>query len=217
MKGIYSKNKFFKKFPKIVQTYFQESKSTIQEDVEYLFDIAENKLKYYEKNKLEFSISMISFDELGLAENSKSDHLKVLYSKLEHSWKDQGVSFIGISNYSFDTTKVSRAFILNIPNLGEIIDYLIQNSYNIVESISKKLKTEKIFEILSKTNFKYKKIVDIIKDLIVYKRYIFFENITQKDSFEKDNNESFKSGSDLNECDNENFSNSDNQKKNKNN
>ena len=62
MKGIYSKNKFFKKFPKIVQTYFQESKSTIQEDVEYLFDIAENKLKYYEKNKLEFSISMISFD-----------------------------------------------------------------------------------------------------------------------------------------------------------
>ena len=157
MKGIYSKNKFFKKFPKIVQTYFQESKSTIQEDVEYLFDIAENKLKYYEKNKLEFSISMISFDELGLAENSKSDHLKVLYSKLEHSGKDQGVSFIGISNYSFGITKVSRAFILNIPDLGEIIDYLIQTSYNIVESISKKLKTEKIFEILSKTNFKYKK------------------------------------------------------------
>ena len=60
-----------------------------------------------------------------------------------------------------------------------------------------------------------KKIVDIIKDLIVYKRYIFFENITQKDSFEKDNNESFKSGSDLNECDNENFSNSDNQIKRK--
>ena len=145
---------------------------------------------------------MILFDELGLAENSKSNPLKVLYSKLEYSGRD--VSFIGISNYSFDTAKVKRALILNVPDLDERLDYLFQTSYNIVESISEKLKTEKIFGILSKSYFNYKKIVDIIKDLIVYKRYIFFENITQKDSFEKDNNENNKNDNDLNQSDNPN-------------
>jgi hypothetical protein len=103
MEGIYSKNKFLKKFPKIIQTYFQGSESTIPEDDEYLFDIAKNKLKYCKKNKLEFPKSMILFKELRLAEKSKSNPLK---SKLEYLGKEQGINFIGVSNYSFDTAKV---------------------------------------------------------------------------------------------------------------
>jgi hypothetical protein len=123
MEGIYSKNKFLKKFPKIIQTYFQGSESTIPEDDEYLFDIAKNKLKYCKKNKLEFPKSMILFKELRLAEKSKSNPLK---SKLEYLGKEQGINFIGVSNYSFDTAKVKSE--------------LIQTSYNIVENISEKLK-----------------------------------------------------------------------------
>ena len=49
MKGIYSKNKFFKKFPKIIQTYFQGSESTEPVDVENLFDKAKNKLDNFIK------------------------------------------------------------------------------------------------------------------------------------------------------------------------
>jgi len=64
MKGIYSKNKFFKKFPKIIQTYFQGSEFTQLADVENLFNKAKNKLNYYKKNKLELPISMILFNNL---------------------------------------------------------------------------------------------------------------------------------------------------------
>ena len=80
LKGKYSKNKFFKNFPKIIQTYFQGSESTHTEDIENLFDKANNRLNYYKENKLGLPISMILFDELGLAEHSKSNPLKVLHS-----------------------------------------------------------------------------------------------------------------------------------------
>jgi len=194
MKGIYSKNKFFKKFPKIIQTYFQGSESTEPVDVENLFDKAKNKLDNFKKKKEKKEnkenkdlepISMILFDELGLAENSKSNPLKVLHSKLEYSGKDEGVSFVGISNYSLDAAKVNRALILSVPDLDERVDELIQTSYNIVESISEKLKSEKIFEILSNTYFNYKKLLDIIKNLIVYKEYLS-ESRQQSEIVEED-------------------------------
>ena len=172
MKGIYSKNKFFKQFPKIIQTYFQGSESTQPVDVENLFDKASNRLNYYKDNKLELPISMILFDELGLAEHSKSNPLKVLHSKLEYSGKEEGVSFVGISNYSLDAAKVNRALILSVPDLDQRVDELMQTSRNIVESISDKLKNDKIFEILSKTYFDYKNTLQIIKELIVYKTFV---------------------------------------------
>ncbi len=43
MKGKYSNNKFFKLFPRIIQTYFQRSDSSISEDVENLFKKAKDK------------------------------------------------------------------------------------------------------------------------------------------------------------------------------
>ena len=46
LRGKYSKEKFFRKFPPIIQTYFQGSESTNPKDVETLFKIAENKFKY---------------------------------------------------------------------------------------------------------------------------------------------------------------------------
>ena len=49
MRGIYSKNKFFQKFPGIIQTYFRGSESTKPEDIEKIFDIARNKLNFFIK------------------------------------------------------------------------------------------------------------------------------------------------------------------------
>ena len=104
---------------------------------------------------------MILFDELGLAERSKSNPLKVLHSKLEYSGKEEGISFVGISNYTLDAAKVNRALVLSVPDLDQNIEDLINTSQNIVESIEseateRKLKNEKIFEIISKTYFAYK-------------------------------------------------------------
>ena len=60
---------------------------------------------------------MILFDELGLAEKSESNPLKVLHSKLEYVGNEEGVSFFVISNYSLDAAKVNKAMNLSVPNL----------------------------------------------------------------------------------------------------
>ena len=107
MKGEYSKNKFFKQFPRIIQTYFQGSKSTEPKDLKMskIYSIKQEKNGFVIKIKKEdenlvLPISMILFDEMGLAELSASNPLKVLHSKLEYGGKEDGVSFVGISNYS---------------------------------------------------------------------------------------------------------------------
>ena len=173
MKGKYSNKKFFKLFPRIIQTYFQGSDTTLPQDVENLFKKAKDKLKYYKDHPgLEMPISLALFDELGLAERSKWNPLKVLHSNLEYTGKEAGVSFIGISNYSLDAAKVNRALVLTVSDLDSQFDELKETSSNIVESISPKLKNHVIFEILSSAYFKYKDQLQIIKELIVYKKYI---------------------------------------------
>jgi hypothetical protein len=114
---------------------------------------------------------MVLFDELGLAERSKKNPLKVLHSKLEYKEKRKGISFVGISNYSLDAAKINRALVLSVPDLDQRLDEIIETSNNIVESISEKLIKDPIFEILSNTYFYYKEELQFIKELVVYKKY----------------------------------------------
>ena len=109
---------------------------------------------------------------MGLSEKSETNPLKVLHSKLEYAGKNEGVSFIGISNYSLDAAKNNRALILSVPNLEDRIDQLIETSRCIVKSISENLSSEKIFEILSKAYSKYKKTLNFIQELIVLKKFV---------------------------------------------
>jgi len=183
MKGIYSKNQFFRQFPKIIQTYFKGSQSTQTVDIENLYETAKNKLNYYIKNSIKDApISMILFDEIGLAERSISNPLEVLNSKFDYLGKEKGISFVGISNYSFDEAKLNKALILYIPDLDKREIELIKTSYKIVESVSEKLKNDKIFETLSKTYFNYKKELQIIKELTVLKEYFELKKSQYKDS-----------------------------------
>ena len=191
LRGKYSKNEFFQLFPKLIQMYFQGSESTDPDDVLNLFDRAKKKLNHFikenekiieeneklkkenkkEKELEELPIIMVLFDELGLAERSKKNPLKVLHSKLEYSGKDKGVSFIGISNYTLDAAKINRALVLSVPDLDQRYDEIVKTSENIVESISDNLKKEKIFKLLSKTYFDYKNELQFIKELVVYNQY----------------------------------------------
>ena len=75
---------------------------------------------------------MILFDELGLAEKSPSNPLKVLHSKLEYGGKTEGACFIGISNYSLDAAKVNRALNLSVPNVEDKLDQLKSTAKNII-------------------------------------------------------------------------------------
>jgi len=130
MRGKYSKNPkeeknsnepFFKKYPPIIQTYFQGSESTTPEDVTELFKKSEDLYKNYNNNynknynkniDEKIPIHMILFDELGLAEKAPTNPLKVLHSKLEYDGKNKDACFIGISNYSLDAAKINRALSL---------------------------------------------------------------------------------------------------------
>ena len=120
MKGEYSKKEFFKNYPKIDQKYFQGSKNTSPEDVEELFRQSEELCTIYKtRSDKSVPICLILFDELGLADQSKTNPLKVLHSKLEYEGKKEGICFIGISNYSLDAAKVNRALNLSVPNLED--------------------------------------------------------------------------------------------------
>ena len=179
LKGKYSKNTFFRKFPEIKQIYYQGSESTNPEDIVKLFEIAEGKHNSYneklKKNEIvkeDFPIYMIFFDDLGLAEKSKTNPLKILYSKLEFAGKDENVSFIGISRYSLEAAKLNRFIILSVQNYDEKVDQLLITSKAIIENISEDLyKNQKqIFDILIKTYYEYKNTLYFIKELIVYKQ-----------------------------------------------
>ena len=179
MKGKYSKNEFFRKYPEIIPTFFQGSESTNPEDIIKLFDRAEGKYNFFneklKKNEIrkeDLPISMILFDELGLAENAKANPFKKLNSKIEYSDKALDISFVGISKYPLDPEKLNRFIILSVQDSDEILDRLTYVVQGIVETISEDLfKNQKIvFGIIVKTYYSYKKILLFIKELIVFKQ-----------------------------------------------
>ena len=118
---------------------------------------------------------MILFDELGLAEESPKNPLKVLHHRLEYDGKTEGVYFVGISNYSLDAAKANRALYLSVPNLEDDINMLNNTAQSIVENISKELIGKKdsklLFEIISKAYKEYKDFLFYIKEIIILKQF----------------------------------------------
>ena len=160
--------------------------------MENIFKIAEGKLQLLiEKgeNKEDLPISMILFDELGLAERSKYNPLKVLHSKLEYDGNKEGVSFVGISNWTLDASKINRALSLSVPDLDENIDDLRETSISISKSINEKFKDNKIFvNLLPKVYFRYKELLKELKKLTVYKQYELEEYIKIINKYKTDSN-----------------------------
>jgi hypothetical protein len=212
MKGKYSDSNFFSNYPSIIQSYFQGSNSTMPEEVEYIFDQAYKKLNYFIEKKIikeELPISMILFDELGLAEKSPSNPLKVLHEKLEdfHSKNyenmdctEHNVSFIGISNWALDAAKINRALSLSVPDLDESRDDIRETSIRIAETYNASFKDNIFFsKILPETYYQYQEFLKQLKKLIAFTKYewsvefpkikkdskIEFENINNIEMFIK--------------------------------
>ena len=117
MEGKFSRKKFFKFYPPIIQTYFPCTETTTPEDIEEVFIKAKIKLEGLKKdNATDLPISMILFDNLELAQRSKYNPLKALNNILAYK-NNEGISFIGISNWTLDSDKIKRALNLSVPNL----------------------------------------------------------------------------------------------------
>ena len=100
--------------------------------------------------KEDIPLSMILFDELGLAEKSQSNPLKVLHTKFDYASIEKGVSFIGISNYSLDAAKLNRALYLSVPNLDNQLEQLQKTCLSIAENISQNRSEEHTSELQSR-------------------------------------------------------------------
>jgi hypothetical protein len=79
-----------------------------------VFEKAMNNLYQNKKWNIE---NCILFDEIGLAEKSIHNPLKVLHSRLETNKKD--LAFIGISNWELDAAKMSRFLVISRSNPDE--------------------------------------------------------------------------------------------------
>ena len=165
MLGQYSNSIFFRYFPSIIRSCFQGSITTSSNAVSKLFAIAKEKLENFKEakknnNKIQIPISLVYFDELGLAEKSKENPLKVLHSKLELDLNEneEKIGFIGISNWSLDSAKMNRAITLFVPELDNKIEDVRDTMISIVKNINSEIYEiyKKPFNILSESYYYFK-------------------------------------------------------------
>jgi hypothetical protein len=70
-------------------------------------DLSQEKKENYMQGSRQMAVVII--DEIGLAENSPHNPLKVLHKPLEHP----KTSIVGISNWSVDAAKMNRALFIS--------------------------------------------------------------------------------------------------------
>ena len=161
MKGSSSKNTLFKSLPQLFINSYQGSRGSTSQGVLNIFKKARAMLNNENKDKI---ISMIYFDEMGLAEYSPNNPLKVIHSELEYDLNEgsKKVAFVGISNWSLDASKMNRGLFLSIPQPDK--DDLKTTAKIIAESYNPQLAQHNLdlFEAQAETYYKYKGI--LVKD-----------------------------------------------------
>ena len=130
MRGINSNKNLFKKYPRVISFYYQGSLSSTSEGIQNIFTKS-RKAILKDKNSKEI-LPVFYFDEMGLAELSKNNPLKVIHSELEYDENKGKISFVGISNWSLDASKMNRSIFISIPEPDK--DDLILTALKIGES-----------------------------------------------------------------------------------
>ena len=117
MKGSSSNNQLFKFIPKLIINSYQGSMGSTSKGVESVFSKTRNILTNLSKEDKNKIIPMIFFDEMGLAEYSPYNPLKIIHSELEYDLNegDNKVAFVGISNWELDAAKMNNALPVPYP------------------------------------------------------------------------------------------------------
>ena len=117
MKGQSSKSVFFRQFPKIIAFKIQGSLNTTSSEIINVFV----KAREAQKNDLD-KLIVVFMDEMGLAEISENNPLKVMHSELEK--EIDKISFVGISNWFMDASKMNRVIynVVQDPDKDDIIE-----------------------------------------------------------------------------------------------
>jgi hypothetical protein len=152
IRGKFSTDKFFQTLPQIVPHVYQGSESSTSEGINAVFDKAEKAYNEKLNNKDEHEvIQMIYFDEIGLAEISKNNPLKILHSLLEPEIPK--LAFVGISNWKLDASKMNRAIYLSRPDLDDAD--LIKSGSSILSYYLKNRKEDTLINNLAKSYLEF--------------------------------------------------------------
>ncbi|XP_013421468.1 uncharacterized protein LOC106181580 [Lingula anatina] len=117
LRGKDSRDTFFKELPQLLVVTYQGSESSTAEGIEKVFIKANN---YSEHNLQSDVLPVVLLDEVGLAEMSRHNPLKVLHSLLEPAHgKFPDIAVVGISNWALDAAKMNRAIHLSRPDFDE--------------------------------------------------------------------------------------------------
>ena len=161
MQAMGSESSFFKNYPKLLVIIYQGSMASNSKAVENIFKKARDNYKILSSKDKLTNISTIFFDEIGLAEHSPNNPLKVIHSKLEYD-ENEGenkIAFLGISNWDLDAAKMNRGIFISIPDLNE--DEIKETSLTIGESYDESLaqKYSQLYKDLGSAYYKYKNIL----------------------------------------------------------
>ena len=166
MKGEDSNKSLFRNFPKIILTPYMGSLTSTSKEVENIFNRAKKQYDNLKEENKEKNISMVFFDEMGLAEYSPNNPLKVIHAELDEALEEgkNKIAFVGISNWKLDASKMNRGIQLSIPEPDEedakITSLNIAKSYN--DTLAQIFKT--FNEKLGETYFKYMQSLKKIED-----------------------------------------------------
>jgi hypothetical protein len=111
LKGKQSNDPYFKLLPELVAVSYQGTKTCTSESIQMVFERAK---KFTDAKKQTDLLPVIVFDEIGLAELSPHNPLKVLHNELEIENCKYG--FVAISNWRLDASKMNRALYLACPD-----------------------------------------------------------------------------------------------------
>jgi hypothetical protein len=104
LKGKRSEQVYFRSLPELVAISYQGSQNCTSESIINVFQRAKKYLKSKSATEL---LPVVVFDEIGLAELSPHNPLKVLHSELEVEACQH--AFVGLSNWRLDASKMNRA------------------------------------------------------------------------------------------------------------
>lgn len=159
MKGVSSEESLFSELPEIDELYYQGTLQSTSAGIKKLFQRA---IQNAEDNQMNNILTVFFFDEIGLAEISANNPLKVLHDLLE--LPNLNVAFLGISNWTLDASKMNRAIYLarwdlDKEDLVEVSSHFTQNLLKEVE-VPKKHKNliELLPEIISETYLKFREL-----------------------------------------------------------
>jgi len=117
LRGKDSSDKYFQTLPNLYVVSYQGSESSTSEGINKVFEKAD---KYRKANQHEDVLPVVLLDEVGLAEASKFNPLKVLHGLLEPATGElPNVAVVGISNWSLDAAKMNRAVHLSRPEMDK--------------------------------------------------------------------------------------------------